>query len=214
MATPKNDPLPDLAERLKAIRLAMGLNQRDFSSFLGMIQSSYNNSETGVSVPGMGLAVRLADRLPRLDTRWLLTGEGTMWTDGSGSDGGSAHGLAASPISPAELDRRARLAYRGSGLGAVRMWRILAEAFPDGMTPRELAERGKVSMEALQADVALLEAHGVVVRDGLRYRDAGAGPSSAPRAWPTPPSSALRRSECWGRRSSPWSMTAPGSWAL
>ncbi len=67
-----------IGERLKKIRLALSMNQGNFSELLGISTPAYVRYELGQRMPRLGLILKLHARLG-VDLDWLLTGEGTMF---------------------------------------------------------------------------------------------------------------------------------------
>lgn len=65
-------------ERIKAVRSYNKMNQKDFSSAIGVSQSYLSEAETGKSKPSIDIFVGIANRYNDIDCRWLLTGEGPM----------------------------------------------------------------------------------------------------------------------------------------
>ncbi|THF63740.1 helix-turn-helix transcriptional regulator [Pseudothauera nasutitermitis] len=65
-----------LPERLKAVRAALGLTQKEFAAQSGVSPRGYQGYEDGRSVPG-GEAIEGLVRAG-VNANWLLTGEGPM----------------------------------------------------------------------------------------------------------------------------------------
>lgn len=65
-------------KRLKELRVAYGLSQVEFSTRMGVPQSTYARWESGTTEPG-GAAVALICKTYSCDETWLRTGEGDMF---------------------------------------------------------------------------------------------------------------------------------------
>lgn len=63
-----------IGERVKRVRDSVGLNQRDFASRLGTSAGRVSEIESGKSVPGGDLLIRLNAEF-HVDLNWVLTGE-------------------------------------------------------------------------------------------------------------------------------------------
>lgn len=153
-------------DRLRRLRMDLGLSQQGLGDRLGHPQSKISNAERG-GTPGVDLAAALCTHYPKLDSRWLLTGEGEMWA------GDHEPPASRSPDQPDELYRLRLLAKRGSALGAWRAWQALAEVHPAGKSLPELAAALDVSLEDAEADLALLAAHGGVENRAGRFSALG-----------------------------------------
>ena len=53
------------AERLRDIRLAMKMSQKDFSAFIGIRQTSLSDYETGKSIPRFDIVSKIANKCNR-----------------------------------------------------------------------------------------------------------------------------------------------------
>jgi transcriptional regulator with XRE-family HTH domain len=66
-------------ERLKIIRLEIGMSQESFSQFLGITQGHLSAMERGAKNISHRIIALLAERIPALDINYLVTGEGHIW---------------------------------------------------------------------------------------------------------------------------------------
>jgi len=71
-------------ERLKKIREALNLNQKEFSSQLNISEASYSDFENGKHKPKYGFLYTLARKL-NVNLYYLMFGEGEMFLDPAGS---------------------------------------------------------------------------------------------------------------------------------
>ena len=65
-------------ERLRELRLALGLTQKAFGEKIGLQNSSIATYESGRNKPSGAAIKQICDRF-RVNERWLRTGEGEMF---------------------------------------------------------------------------------------------------------------------------------------
>ena len=70
-------------ERLRELRLALGLTQKAFGEKIGLQNSSIATYESGRNKPSGAAIKQICDRF-RVNERWLRTGEGEMFVPGQG----------------------------------------------------------------------------------------------------------------------------------
>ncbi len=71
----------DIGNRLKEVRNKLGISQTEFAKQLEMPQTTYSKYELGASVPE---SVMLYISSIGINLNWLITGNGSMYLDGSG----------------------------------------------------------------------------------------------------------------------------------
>ena len=73
-----------IKDRLKLIMDDKGLNNGEFAKEIGVVQSTISNifGARGTN-PSTDVLLRLHKRYPNINLEWLLTGEGTMYSDGT-----------------------------------------------------------------------------------------------------------------------------------
>lgn len=69
----------EIADRLKEVRASFTLNQKEFASISGVGFSTYQKYEMGLSLPGAEAMAGFAKI--KINTNWLLTGQGPMMQD-------------------------------------------------------------------------------------------------------------------------------------
>lgn len=69
-----------LSDRIKAVREALNLSQREFGEKLGVSRDVISNMEYG-RVPSKELLLRHLCRLYKVNEHWLQTGEGEMFQE-------------------------------------------------------------------------------------------------------------------------------------
>lgn len=67
-------------ERIKQLRLALGLNQSDFGERIKVKQTTIAGYESGARVPRDSVIASIC-RLYNVNERWLRTGDGEMFLD-------------------------------------------------------------------------------------------------------------------------------------
>lgn len=165
----------NFGERLKRVREAFGLNQRQFSEIVGHHQTKISNAERGVNVPGADLLSAICMSFANINARWLLTGEGAMLVTGEASalegPGSSMGGQRAPVVDPlvAELEELRGIAEAG-GWSRLRALLMPVMDSPDPLTRSELARVCKTAPEAMQSDIAMLRRMGLIVEtpEGIR----------------------------------------------
>lgn len=95
------DPIPGLAERLKAARVAWGGSQREFAHALGLHENSVALYETGRQQPSAWTIYRVCV-VTGVSADWLLFGEATTATSR-----GSARAVAPGPTPTPDARRGA-----------------------------------------------------------------------------------------------------------
>lgn len=91
----------DIRDRLKLIMDEKGLNNGEFAKEIGVAQSTISNifGARGTN-PSTDVLLRLHKRYVNINLEWILTGEGTMYNDGTPeSDFPSTH-----PDQPEDVD--------------------------------------------------------------------------------------------------------------
>ena len=66
--------LPEIAERLRALRIATSANQTEFCRRVGMTTGAWNNYERGRAQIGVDAAMRLREKL-RVPLDWIYFGD-------------------------------------------------------------------------------------------------------------------------------------------
>ena len=66
--------LPEMAERLRVLRIATSSNQTEFCHRVGMTTGAWNNYERGCSRIGIDAAMRLREKL-RVPLDWIYFGD-------------------------------------------------------------------------------------------------------------------------------------------
>ncbi|WP_336276981.1 helix-turn-helix domain-containing protein [Bartonella sp. CB178] len=112
MARPDSEPKTPLAKRLRKIRKMFGNEERGaFAKSLGLAKNTLANYELGASEPQASI-IMAYHTIYSVDVRWILTGEGEMFTDVARA---KAAGFKPQPI-PAgltkKLERVAHTIYR------------------------------------------------------------------------------------------------------
>ena len=75
MARPEIEPKTDIAKRLRAVRAAVGIEDRDaFAERMGISKSTIANYERGDRVPDAAMLEKYRDSW-HVDLNWLITGE-------------------------------------------------------------------------------------------------------------------------------------------
>ena len=69
-----------IGERIKAIRIALKLNQKEFGELLGVNQRTISHWETGRNEPSIEILNKITS-LWSINPTWLLTGEGPMFRE-------------------------------------------------------------------------------------------------------------------------------------
>lgn len=68
-----------IAERLKALIIALGLNQNSFSKSIGFNAPTTAKILESKNKPGFKYLNSLLTTYPKVNARWLITGEGKMF---------------------------------------------------------------------------------------------------------------------------------------
>ncbi len=66
----------DLSDRLRSIRRAVGVSQKEMDPLFGLGKRSWQRYESGKNVPGSGVIAELVRR--GFDANWILTGQAEM----------------------------------------------------------------------------------------------------------------------------------------
>ena len=74
---PYPTPLPEMAERLRVLRIATSSNQTEFCHRVGMTTGAWNNYERGRSRIGLDAAMRLREKL-RVPLDWIYFGDDNL----------------------------------------------------------------------------------------------------------------------------------------
>jgi len=66
-----------VGQRLKLMRQALGMKQREFARMLEIAPNSYSQLENGRNHPSIDILWRIIDKLPQhnIDMNWLMAGE-------------------------------------------------------------------------------------------------------------------------------------------
>jgi len=67
-------------KRVSETRKILKLTQQEFADTMEISRQSVNNIEKNKHVPGSDLIAKILDKYPNLNARWLLTGEGKMFS--------------------------------------------------------------------------------------------------------------------------------------
>ena len=70
--------MPNINERITALRRYKNMNQKEFSEFIECPRSSLSEIENGKRSPNIELIVGISNRFKEINTDWLITGEGEM----------------------------------------------------------------------------------------------------------------------------------------
>lgn len=73
--------MPDISERIKAIRKAVNLNQTDFGSRIGLKQSTITGYENGTRIPNESVNLSICREFG-ISYIYLVEGEGEMFVEG------------------------------------------------------------------------------------------------------------------------------------
>jgi repressor LexA len=92
-------PSPDIAigSRIKEIRLAKGLTQKEFADSLGIVQGFLSSLERGKKMPSDTLLIALC-HLYEINSEWLQSGTGTMFRNSSSEKGSSSLFVTRTPL--------------------------------------------------------------------------------------------------------------------
>ncbi len=72
-----------LNTRLKQVRAALNMQQGAFAGKLGILQQQLSKYECGFNKPSIEFLIKLS-KIFNVNIHWLLTGEGSMFTDKAG----------------------------------------------------------------------------------------------------------------------------------
>lgn len=67
--------------RLALLRESLKMNKTEFSEAIGLETSRYNKLENGNGKPAGDALILMAEKLPKVNMHWLLTGKGQMFTE-------------------------------------------------------------------------------------------------------------------------------------
>jgi transcriptional regulator with XRE-family HTH domain len=83
-------------ERIKKVAFERNFNQLDLAKLSGVTKQTINQVFSGATNPGLKIIESIVNEWPQLNARWLLTGEGSMWsneTPGSVSEPAAHYGV-------------------------------------------------------------------------------------------------------------------------
>ena len=83
-------------ERIKKVAFEKNFNQLDLAKISGVTKQTINQVFSGATNPGLKIIESIVNEWPQLNARWLLTGEGSMWsneTPGSVSEPAAHYGV-------------------------------------------------------------------------------------------------------------------------
>jgi len=75
------DNLTSEGQRLKAVIADTGMSIRKFALKIGLSQTIVSQVITGVKPMSVNMVNRIRNEMPRYNADWILTGEGSMFTD-------------------------------------------------------------------------------------------------------------------------------------
>lgn len=71
-----------MINRIKQLILQEGLTSGSFADAIGVQRSSMSHILNGRNNPSLDFVVKTLQRFPRVNTEWLLLGQGNMYNDG------------------------------------------------------------------------------------------------------------------------------------
>jgi len=80
MSTKEKMAVSTISERIKAVRKALGMSQRDFCGGIYLSHSFYAKIETGTRNPNERIYELISNKY-KVNKEWLITGKGDMFSE-------------------------------------------------------------------------------------------------------------------------------------
>lgn len=176
----------ELGQRIASLRTSLGITQRKFALLAGVSGGYISSIESGQTAAGAQMLLSIANEIPNLNCRWLLTGEGEMFvaspslpeqpqqTEAIENNRPTSPEVTEAPIpEPSELEDVLKAARMG---GQATQWAVMEQlqhAGTRGLTAAELCEAVKVDADQIEGSLVVLKRKGVIKLVDSRYQLAG-----------------------------------------